>query len=55
MILQWFKEKLSQRASKTRHNIVKLNWKKAELEKLLENKDTMTPEEFQRVYQRLIR
>lgn len=54
MISQWFKEKFSQRTSKTKHNIVKLNWKKAELERLLANKDTMTPEEFQRAYQCLI-
>lgn len=54
MILQWFKEHLIRRVSKTRHNIVKLNWNKAELEKLLENRDTMTPEEFKREYQRLV-
>ena len=54
MILQWFTEKLIQRTNKTKHNIVKLNWKKAELETLLANKDAMSPEEFMRAYQELI-
>ena len=54
MILQWIEEKLIQRTNKTKHNIVKLNWKKAELETLLANKDTMSPEEFARAYQRLM-
>ena len=54
MIIQWLKRKLLQRANKTRHNIIKLNWEKAELETLLEKKDKMTPEEFQREYLKCI-
>jgi hypothetical protein len=54
LIIQWIQEKLIQRVSKTRYNTIKLNWKKAELEKLLANKDNMTPEEFKEAYRRLI-
>lgn len=53
MIIHFIKEKLKQRCNKTRHNTVKLAWQKAELQRLLENKDTMTPEEFQEAYRRL--
>ena len=53
MIIKWIQEKLLCRISKTKHNIIKLNWKKADLETLLENKDNMTPEEFQIAFQRL--
>lgn len=53
-MIQWIIDKITKKNGKIRHNIVKLNWKKAELEKLLKEKDDMTPEEFQRVYQRLI-
>lgn len=54
MIIQWIEEKLTQRECKIRHDITKLNWKKAELERLLANKESMTPEDFRRAYQRLI-
>ena len=33
MILQWIEKKLKQRASQERHKVMKLEWKKAELEK----------------------
>lgn len=55
MILQWLKKKLMQRAFKTKHNVVRLNFKKAELEKLLAQKDKMTPEEFRNAYNKLIK
>lgn len=54
MIIQWIKEKLLCRTRKTRHNVIKLTWQKAELEQLLARKDSMTPEEFRRAYQRLV-
>lgn len=53
-MLRWIKERLLQRTGKTKSNIVKLNWKKAELEKLLAQKENMTPEEFRRAYNNLI-
>ena len=51
MILRWIQNKILQR----KHDIVKLKWKKSELEGLLANKDTMTPEEFSRAYQILVK
>lgn len=33
MILQWLLQKLKQRASQERHNVMKLEWQKAELER----------------------
>lgn len=53
MILQWIDNKLMQRKNKLGHEITKLNWKKAELEKLLANKENMSPEEFKMAYQKL--
>ena len=35
MILQWIEKKLKQKAFQERHNVIKLRWQKAELEKLL--------------------
>lgn len=46
-LLQWIQKKILQR----KHSVVKLRWKKAELEQLLAKKDTMTPEEFKKAYQ----
>ena len=53
MILQWFTDNLLQRTQKTKHDIIKMNWQKAKLENLLANKDSMSPEEFLREYQKL--
>jgi hypothetical protein len=33
MILQWIENKLKQKASTERHNVMKLEWQKAELER----------------------
>lgn len=33
MILQWIEKKLKQRAFQERHNVMKLEWQKAELER----------------------
>ncbi len=33
MILQWIEKKLKQRAFQERHEVMKLRWKKSELEK----------------------
>lgn len=33
MILQWIENKLKQKASAERHNVMKLEWQKAELER----------------------
>ena len=33
MILQWIYEKLLQKRDKERHNVIKLEWQKAELER----------------------
>ena len=49
MIIQWIQEKIMQR----KHDIIKLNWKKAELERLLAMKDKLTPEEFMKEYKEL--
>ena len=54
MFVQWFKRIMRCRVNKKHHDIVKLQWKKAELQYLLEHKEEMTPEEFQAAYKRLI-
>lgn len=38
MILQWIEKKLKQRAFQERHKVMKLEWQKAELERLLEQR-----------------
>ena len=37
MILNWIYNKLAQKRDKERHNVIKLEWQKAELERQLEN------------------
>ena len=53
-MIRWLHDILIRQANRKKHDVVKLNWKKAELEKLLAAKDTMTPEEFMKEYQKLI-
>lgn len=33
MIIQWIEKKLKQRVARTKHNVVKLSWQKAELQR----------------------
>ena len=37
MILNWIYKKLTQKRDKERHNVIKLEWQKAELERKIAN------------------
>lgn len=54
MFIQWLKGKMRCRANKKHHDIIKLQWKKAELQYLLEHKEEMTPEEFGTAYRNIM-
>lgn len=54
VFIQWITDKMAQRTNKTKHEVIKLRWKQVELEKLIANKENMTPEEFRRAYNNLI-
>lgn len=53
-MFNWIYHLLNKNLFKTKHETIKLEWKKAALESLLKNKENMTPEEFMREYQRLV-